>query len=76
MTALKRGKAATFRIDGNAYGLSQGAVFVLKTKADKVEVHQMKRDLSAVPFDVEGCREFLKKDAEILKALGGGDLPK
>jgi hypothetical protein len=70
------GKAATFRIDGKEYDLSQGGVFVFQRKADKVEVHQMKRDLSAVPFDTEGCREFLKKDAEILEALGAGDLPK
>jgi hypothetical protein len=70
------GKVTTFRIDGKEYDLSQGTVFVLTTKADKVDVHQMKRDLSAVPSDAEACREFLNKDAEMMKALREGDLPK
>jgi len=72
----KDGMAATFRIDGKEYDLSKGTVFVIKAKADKVDVHQLKRDLSSVPFDGGRCREYVNKDAEILKALGAGELPK
>ena len=70
------GKAATFRIDGKEYDLSKGALFVIKAKGEQVEVHQLKRDLTTIPFDADGCKEHLKKDAEILRLLGAGDVPK
>ena len=70
------GKSAKVRIDGKEHDLSQGAVFVIKTKGDKFEVHQMDRELSVVPFNAEACWEFLRKDAEISKTLGAADLSK
>jgi hypothetical protein len=71
-------KAFTFRIDGKEYDLSKGTLFVTKIKAkgEPVEVHQLKRDLSAVPFDAEGCRDFLRKDAEVMKLLSPAVVPK
>lgn len=70
------GKSATCRINGKEYDLSKGALFVIKAKGEQVEVHQLQRDLSTIPFDADGCREPLRKDAEILKNLGLGDFPK
>jgi hypothetical protein len=70
------GKAVKFTIDGKEYDLSKGAMFVMKTKGEKVEVHQLKRDLSTIPFDNAKCQEALTKDAEIMKLLGPAELPK
>ena len=66
----KDGKSATCRINGKEYDLSKGTLFVIKAKGEQVEVHQLKRDLTAIPFDADGCREPLQKDAEIRKVLG------
>jgi len=72
----KDGKSATCRINGKTLDLSNGALFVIKAKKEQVEVHQLKRDLTTIPFDNEDCREPVQKDAEIRKLLGLGDLPK
>jgi hypothetical protein len=72
----KDGKSANCRINGKEYDLAKGALFVIKAKGEQVEVHQVQRDLTAIPFDVNGCKEPLEKDAEIRKLLGLGDLPK
>jgi hypothetical protein len=64
------GTSATLKIDGKEYDLANGALFVVKAKEGNVEVHQLKRDLSAIPYDGAGCREAIEKDAEIRKLLG------
>jgi hypothetical protein len=70
------GKSADFKLNGTEYDPTQVALFVVKTKGDQVEVHQLSRDLSAVPLDADGCREALEKDAEVRQLLGLGELPK
>jgi hypothetical protein len=72
----KDGKSANCRINGKEYDLSKGTLFVIKAKGDQVEVHQLKRDLTIIPFDVDGCREALEKDKEIRELLGLADLGK
>lgn len=72
----KDGKSAICRINGKNYDLSKGALFVVKDKGEQVEVHQLKRDLTTIPFDTDGCRKPIQTDAEIRKLLGLGDLPK
>ena len=72
----KDGKSANCRINGKDYDLSKGALFVIKAKGQQVEVYQLKRDLTTIPFDTDGCREPLQHDAEIRNLLGLGDLPK
>ena len=67
------GRRATFRIDDKQYDLSEGALFVIKAKVDKVEVHQLNRDLGALPFDSAVIGEFLKNDAEVQKIFGVQD---
>ncbi|HEY1859998.1 MAG TPA: hypothetical protein VGG61_06570 [Gemmataceae bacterium] len=64
------GKTATFRFDDKEYDLSEGALFVVKANGDKVEVHQLNRDLSPLPWDRTAIADFLKNDAEIRKILG------
>ena len=66
----KDGKAASFRIEGKEYDLSKGTLFVIKEKAEQADVRQFKRDLSTIPFDFDGCLEFLEKDDEIQKVFG------
>jgi hypothetical protein len=70
------GKSAVCRINGNDYDLSEGTLFVVKAQGEQVEVHQLKRELTTIPFDAENCREPIQRDAEIRKLLGLGDLPK
>ncbi len=64
------GKAARLTINGKAYDLTKGALFVVKANGDEVTIHQLKRDLSALPAEPLACQEALKKDAEIMKILG------
>jgi hypothetical protein len=64
------GKTAAFRIDDNEYDLSKGAMFVSTIKDGKVELHQLNRDLSLVPFEIPECKEYLKNDPEVQKLLG------
>ncbi len=67
------GETATFRFDDKEYDLSEGALFVIKAKNDKVEVHQLNRDLSTIPFDSAAVSEYLKNDVEVRKILGVKD---
>jgi hypothetical protein len=70
------GKLADCHINGKKYDLSNGTLFVIKSKGEQVEVHQLKRDLTKNPFDPNDCRDPIEKDIEIRKLLGLGDLPK
>jgi hypothetical protein len=70
------GKTATFRIvPGKEYDLSKGAVFVIKASGDKVEVHQLSRQLPTEPIGKKVVEEYIKNDAEIRKVLGAPDVP-
>jgi hypothetical protein len=70
------GKSAACRINGKEYDLSKGTLFVIKAKGAQTEVHQLRRDLAAVPFDLQGCRKAVEKDAEIQRRLRPADGPK
>lgn len=72
----KDGKSANCRINGKDCDLSEGTLFVIKANGKHVEVYQLKRDLTAIPFDADRCREALQKDTEIRKLLGLSELPK
>jgi hypothetical protein len=71
----KDGKLADCFINGKAYDLSNGTLFVIKQKGERIEVHQLKRDLSKIPFDAKDCRDPIQKDVEIRKLLHLGDFP-
>ena len=68
----KDGKLANCHINGKEYDLSNGTLFVIKDKGEQVEVHQLKRDLTKIPFDANDCRDPIQKDAEIRKLLDLG----
>ena len=72
----KDGKLANCRINGKVYDLAKGTLFVIKAKGEQVEVHQLNRDLTTIPFDADGCRDPIQRDIEIRKRLGLCDLPK
>ena len=67
------GNSANCRINGKDYDLSKGSLFVINAKREQVEVNQFKQDLSAIPFDAEGCKELIAKDTEIRNVLGLSD---
>lgn len=69
------GQNARFVLNDQAYELSEGALFVVRTRGETVQVLQLKRDLSAVPLDVDAGREYLKKDTEVMKFLETGQTP-
>jgi hypothetical protein len=64
------GKSVRFSVNGKEYDLSRGGLFLVKTKADKMEVEQVNEDLSMVPPDIEGCRNFVRKNRRTSKLLG------
>jgi hypothetical protein len=64
------GRTATFRINNKEYDLSKGALFVIKANEDKVDIHQLSRDLAALPFDTGTLKAFLINDAEVRKLFG------
>ena len=70
------GISANCHINGKEYDLSNGTLLVIKAKGEQVEVHQLKRDLTTIPFDATDCKGPIEEDAEIRKLLGLGDLPK
>ncbi len=72
----KDGISAICRINGKEYDLANGTLFVIKSKGEQVEVRQLKRDLTKIPFDAADCRAPIGQDAEIRKLLELGDLPK
>lgn len=69
----KDGKSAICRINGKDYDLTKGTLFVIKSNEEKAEVHQLKRDLTIIPFDEKTCRKPIQEDEEIRKLLGLDD---
>jgi hypothetical protein len=69
------GMTARFRLDGKEYDLANGTLFVITRQDKQLTVHQLKRDLSAVPHDADKCREYLTRDEEVQKLLHG-DAPR
>ncbi len=64
------GQSAKFSIDGKEYDLLKGTLFVIKSEGEKVEIHQLERDLSSIPFDAQKSIDPIQKDSEIRKLLG------
>jgi len=67
------GITAMVRIDDKDYDIAEGTLFVIKAQRDKVEVHQLSRDPSALarprPFDHAAIIDFLKNDPDVRKIL-------
>jgi hypothetical protein len=63
------GKTGQMRIGNNRYDLSAGAVFIVTTRGDTMDVRQLDRDLSAVPLDQVGILAFAEKDPDLTAFL-------
>lgn len=61
----KDGKTGQVKIDGIAYELSNGNLFLVSTEGDKSLVKQLKRDLSTLKFERESLEAFARNDADI-----------
>ena len=68
------GQTAKFAIERKEYDLSKGTLFAVKTKGKSCSILQLDRPLAGVPFDVEGCRDYLKKQGEVMAFLEAGGL--
>jgi hypothetical protein len=66
------GRSLQCRLNGEEYDLSQGALFLVKTKGGRTEVEQLRRDLSTVQPDPESCKDFVRKDPAVSQFLGTG----
>jgi len=72
------GKTGQMRIGNDSYDLSAGAVFIVTTRGDTMDVRQLNRDLSAVPLDQVGILAFAEKDPDLtafLNELPPANLP-
>jgi hypothetical protein len=61
------GKTAIFSIDGEPYDLSQGPLFLVRTKGGDVRVGQLERDLTALRPTNESCEAFAKVDPDVTR---------
>jgi hypothetical protein len=61
------GQTATFSIDGEPYDLSQGPLFLVRTKGGDVRVEQLERDLTALRPTNESCEAFAKVDPDVTR---------
>ncbi len=64
------GITARFTIDGKAFDLSQGTLFLVKTRGAETNVRQLSRDLSEVPFTNEALREMAQSDPDVAALIG------
>jgi serine/threonine protein kinase len=67
-------RTGKFTVDRREYDLSKGTLLLVKTQGKTVQVLQLDRPLADVPFDVDGCRDYLQKQKEVLAFLETGGL--
>ena len=68
----KDGKSGPVTINGSAYNLADGGVFLVSTTGDDVHVKQLKREMRNQKFDQESLAAFGKGDAEIVGYFAKG----
>jgi hypothetical protein len=69
------GKAGPVSIDGAAYDLANGPLFLVTTRGGKTEVRQLQRDWSAVPATAEAIDGLAKEDPDVAAFLAAADPP-
>jgi len=57
-----RDKGGDFQLDGTAYDLSNGSLFLVSTKGGQVRVNQLDADLSSFPTQRRGNMQVAFKD--------------
>lgn len=63
------GRTAQFRIDDISYDLSDGALFIIKTRDGETRVIQLQRDLSSVHPNRESVTTFARSDPDVLSFI-------
>jgi len=64
------GKTATLLINDQQYDLSKGALFLIKTRGERIQVRQLNSDLSALEPTNESCETFAKTDPDVSGFIG------
>jgi hypothetical protein len=67
------GLTARFSIDGKEFDLSQGTLFLVKTRGGETGVQQLSRDLSEVSFDNQAFWEFAASDPDVAELISYGE---
>jgi hypothetical protein len=65
-----REKGGDFLIDGTPHDLAKGAVFLVSTKANKVQVKQLDVDVSSLQPNQRGLEALAKEEPRIAKFIG------
>jgi len=60
------GKTGQVTVDGRAYNLADGNLFLVSTAGDKTQAKQLKRALREVKFERESLEAFARSDADIV----------
>ncbi len=68
------GQQADFTIDGSAYDLAQGKVFLIRTAGGAVKVEQLELDLSSLSPTKPGIEAFGRRTPEIANMIAGSSL--
>lgn len=63
------GKTASFSINGQAYDLAQGTLFLIRTRGGQTSVIQQARDLAGRCADTEDCELWLKSDPTVAQFI-------
>ncbi len=67
------GVTARFTIDRKEFDLSQGTLFLVKTRGTETSVQQLSRDLSEVSFTNEAFREMARSDPDVAALISNGE---
>lgn len=67
------GITARFTIDGKAFDLSQGTLFLVKTRGAEASVQQLSRDISELSFTNEAFRKMAQSDPDVAALIGNGE---
>jgi hypothetical protein len=68
---VQDGQTVQFWIDGTAYPLSDGALFIVTHTGGTTDVIQRKRDLSHVQPDARSCVAFAQSDPDLARLISG-----
>ena len=63
------GKTGQFFIDEQAYDLTQGTLFLIKTSGESTQVMQQQSGFNGSCSDDESCQQLLKQDSAVLQFI-------
>jgi hypothetical protein len=69
--ATTDGKSAELTIGDSRYDLTKGKLFAMRLEGDKIVVHQLDVDLSALGLSIEQCAAFFDQHPEVVDLVTG-----